>query len=77
MILNTQHIEVCTITEALVLTRGNKTELSRMLKRNRGTIRKYLEEEPGMLVQLHRDEKTYITGISLINSTRESGCSTE
>ncbi|WP_338637014.1 protein ninH [Erwinia persicina] len=36
--------EIQTIPEMLINTRGNQTEVARMLKSSRGTIRKYVND---------------------------------
>jgi hypothetical protein len=40
--------EITTIPELLIQTRGNQTAVARMLKANRGTIRKYVDDRKAL-----------------------------
>ncbi|AAP16203.1 protein ninH [Escherichia coli O28ac] len=40
-------VKIQTIPELLIQTRGNMTEVSRMLNCNRATVRKYAEDKEG------------------------------
>jgi DNA-binding protein Fis len=57
--LRIQKIEVVTATEALILFRGNQTEMANALGINRGTLRNKLAEEKLGSEFLIKVKKTY------------------
>lgn len=64
--IKTLFIETCSINDALVVYRGNKTALAEELGVNRGTLRSYIDIGGEQLVKVIRDGSA-ISGFELIN----------
>lgn len=66
-LFDTQKIEVTTLTNALVFTRGNKSGLANLLGMNRGTLNTKLHRGDKYFVQVIRDDIGDVATLKWLN----------
>ena len=57
--LKLSDIQVATLSDCLAVTYGNQAKLAKMLNLNRGTLRRYLEQDKEKLVRVDVTQDGY------------------